>query len=292
MKSLITVENTGLKNPMPKVLNASQIQEYEETGFLSPIDVMSEHEAIRYRERLEEAEANYPEHIHGENRNNAHLSFMFLDELSHHPVVLDVVEDLLGANFTLWASVLFIKEPNSSSFVSWHQDATYMSMNKNSFLTPWIALSPSNLDTGCMSMIPGSHHNHIVEHEDTFGEDNILTRGQRVNDVDESKAVNLILEPGQMSVHHCEIVHGSQPNQSKERRVGFALQSYMQHDVRQTVGLNQWMHCRGEPRQDDDLIELHRPRFDLDPISMADRDAASKNYADILYNGAKQRRLY
>ncbi len=277
---------------MPKVLTQSQIQEYQETGFLSPIDVMSEHEALQYKERLEEAEANHPEHIHAENRNNAHLSFVFLDELAHHPVVLDVVEDLLGVDFTLWASVLFIKEPSSSSYVSWHQDATYMGMNKNTFLTPWIALSPSNLETGCMSMIPGSHHNHIVDHEDTFAEDNILTRGQRVNNVDESQAVHLILKPGQMSVHHCEVVHGSQPNKSSQRRIGFALQSYMQHDVRQTIGQNQWMHCRGEKRRDDDLVELRRPRYDLDPLSMSDREAASKNYADILYNGAKQRRLY
>ena len=277
---------------MPKILSVSQIQEYEETGFLSPIDVMSEDEAIRYRERLEEAEANHPEHIHAENRNNAHLCFMFLDELAHHPVILDVVEDLIGANFTLWASVLFIKEPNSSAYVSWHQDATYMAMNKNTFLTPWIALSPSNLETGCMSMIPRSHHKHIVEHEDTFADDNILTRGQRVKDVDESLAEHLILKPGQMSIHHCETVHGSQPNRSNERRVGFALQSYMQHDVRQMVGANQWMHCRGELRQDEDLVELHRPQYDLDPISMADREAVSKTYSDILYHGAKQRRLY
>ena len=277
---------------MPKILTEQQITEYHEAGFISPIDVMSEHEAGEYHEKLQAAERDHPEHIHAENRNNAHLSFSFLDELAHHPVILDVVEDLLGPDLSLWASVLFIKEPNTSHFVSWHQDATYMSMNCNTFLTPWIALTPSNLDTGCMSMIPGSHKQHIVEHEDTFGQDNILTRGQRVNDVDESKATHLILKPGQMSVHHCETIHGSQPNYSSNRRVGFALQSYMSQDVRQTVGKNQWMHVRGARRTNPDTIELHRPRFDLDPISQADREAASENYADILYNGAKHKRAY
>ena len=277
---------------MPKILTEQQITEYHEAGFISPIDVMSEHEAGEYHEKLQAAERDHPEHIHAENRNNAHLSFSFLDELAHHPVILDVVEDLLGPDLSLWASVLFIKEPNTSHFVSWHQDATYMSMNCNTFLTPWIALTPSNLDTGCMSMIPGSHKQHIVEHEDTFGQDNILTRGQRVNDVDESKATHLILKPGQMSVHHCETIHGSQPNHSSDRRVGFALQSYMSKDVRQTVGKNQWMHVRGARRTNPDTIELHRPRFDLDPISQADREAASENYADILYNGAKHKRAY
>lgn len=277
---------------MPKVLSQSQIDDYHETGFISPIDVMSEHEALQYKEQLEEAEANFPEEIHAEKRNNAHLAFTFLDELAHHPIILDVVEDLLGEDFSLWASVLFIKEAKTSHYVSWHQDATYMGMSHNTFLSPWIALSPSNLDTGCMSMIPGSHKNHIVSHEDTFADDNILTRGQRVNDVDESKAVHLILKPGQMSVHHCETIHGSQPNNSDERRIGFALQSYMDHQVRQTIGLNQWMHCRGNPRKDSDLVTLHRPRFDMDPISLADREATNSNYADILYHGAAQKRAY
>jgi len=277
---------------MPKHLTDKQVRDYHEHGFISPIDVMSEDEADTYRKRFEEAEANHPEQIHAENRNNAHLAFLFLDELAHHPIVLDVVEDLLGPDVSLWASVLFVKEPKSSQFVSWHQDATYMSMNKNTFLTPWIALSPSNLQTGCMSMIPGSHHEHIQAHEDTFAEDNILTRGQRVNDVDESEAEHMVLRPGQMSVHHCEVIHASQPNQSAQRRIGFALQSYAQHDVRQIVGLNQWMHCRGKQRQDDDLVVLNRPRYDMDPRSLADRVAANNNYADILYRGAKQRRAY
>jgi len=189
-------------------------------------------------------------------------------------------------------SILFIKEPNTSHYVSWHQDATYMGMNKNTFLSPWIALSPSNLETGCMSMIPGSHKQHIVDHEDTFADDNILTRGQKVEGVDESKAEHLILRPGQMSVHHCEVIHGSQPNKSNERRIGFALQSYMKQDVLQTIGKNQWMHCRGERRTNPDHIELPRPQHDLDPVAQAGRDAASANYADILYHGAKQRRAY
>ncbi len=277
---------------MPKILTEQQIQDYKQYGFISPVDVMPETEAEQFRLKLEQAELQYPEHIHAENRNNAHLSFLFLDELAHHPVVLDVMEDLLGPDLCLWASVLFIKEPDSPHYVSWHQDATYMGMNKNTYATPWIALSPSNLETGCMSMIPGSHREHIRPHQDTFAEDNILTRGQRVNDIDESQAVHLTLRPGQMSVHHCEVVHGSQPNKSDQRRIGFALQSYTDNTVRQEVGLNQWMHCRGKERSDSDLIKLSRPRVDLDPVSVAAREAVNQNYADILYRGASQTRSY
>ena len=212
-----------------------------------------------------------------------------MDELAHHPRIIDVVEDLIGPNISLWGTVLFIKEPSSSAFVSWHQDATYMGMNNNNVVTPWIALSPSTLETGCMTMIPGTHLNNIVEHVDTFEENNILTRGQRVRDVDTSKGVDLILRPGQMSLHHGEIIHGSQPNNSSERRIGFALQSYAAPEVRQIVGENLWMDVRGNnPREGSE--QLQRPAFDLDPA--ADRVKANKNLADILYNGAKQRRAY
>ena len=274
---------------MPKVLTQEQIDFYKANGYLSPIDVMSEDEATHYRQRFEEAERQYPEHVHAKNRNNTHLAFKCIDELAHHPRIIDVIEDLIGPNISLWGTVLFIKEPSSSSFVSWHQDATYMGMNNNNVVTPWIALSPSTRETGCMTMIPGTHRNSIVEHVDTFEEDNILTRGQRVRDLDTSTGVDLILHPGQMSLHHGEIIHGSQPNHSSERRIGLALQSYAAPDVHQIVGKNLWMDIRGDnPRENSE--QLQRPEFDLDPA--ADRARANKNLADILYNGAKQRRAY
>ncbi len=276
---------------MPKLLSPEQIEQYHSQGFVSPVNVMSEDEATDYRHRFEAAERAFPEHANAENRNNVHLSFKCLDELAHHPAVLDAVEDLIGPDISLWATVLFIKEAQSAHFVSWHQDATYMAMNVNDFVTPWLALSPSNRQTGCMSMIPGSHQGHIRRHEDTFGEDNILTRGQVVREVDESKAVDLILRPGQMSLHHAQIVHGSQPNRSAERRIGFAMQSYMPPHVRQNYGENLWLDVRGNnPRADSRC--LHRPGFDLDPQAQADREAADANLADILYRDAKQKRAY
>lgn len=97
---------------------------------------------------------------------------------------IDVMSgDLVGPDFSLWGSVLSIKEPTSPHYVSWHQDATYMGV------TPWIALSPSNLESGCMSMIPGSHRCHIQNHAETFVEDNILTRAQARLTVSQSLTV-------------------------------------------------------------------------------------------------------
>ncbi|MFT5111313.1 MAG: non-heme Fe2+,alpha-ketoglutarate-dependent halogenase [Parasphingorhabdus sp.] len=276
---------------MPKVLTNQQVREFQEQGFISCIDVMSEHEAASYLARLEEIETNFPEEVNPENRNNAHLSFCSLDELVHHPVIVDAVEDLIGANISLWGSVLFIKEPSSKGFVSWHQDGTYMGLNPMDFCTPWLALTPSNLVNGCMSMIPGSHKQNIRNHVDTFEEDNILTRGQVVPDVDESTAYDLILKAGQMSIHHAEIIHGSRPNRSQQRRVGYAMQAFMGPHVRQVVGKNYWLDIRGQnPR--DDSVNLPRPQYDMDPISNEGRRLVNENWSEILYSGSQQKRAY
>ena len=276
---------------MGKVLTAEQIEVYRQQGFLAPIDVMSEDEAAGYAARLEEAEQRYPQELNAENRNNAHLAFKFLDELAFHPVILDAVEDLLGSDFSLWGSVLFIKEPSSNHFVSWHQDATYMGITPHNFLTPWLALSPSNKETGCMTMIAGSHRERIFDHEDSFDADNILTRGQQINQVDLDSAVDLILKPGQMSIHHAMTVHGSQPNRSEQRRIGYAIQGFMPGEARQTVGENYWLPVRGQFSHPD-MIELQRPVGDMLDAGIRHRKLANQNWANILYQGAEQTRAY
>ena len=277
---------------MPRVLTKLQIEQYHDQGFISPIRVISEQEALSIKDELEQVEKEFPEEINSESRNNLHLSFVFLDALAHNKIIVDAIEDLIGPDISLWASVMFIKEPSSKQYVSWHQDATYMGLDSLDFPTPWIALSPSNIETGCMTMIAGSHKTKIQNHEDTFAENNILTRGQVIQDVDESMAVDLILQPGEMSIHHGAVIHGSQPNNSNQRRIGFSLQSYMPNNVKQIVGRNLWTHVRGQKRQDDDGMLLDRPRFNMDSNTVAQRKIANENLSEILYKGAKEKRNY
>jgi hypothetical protein len=142
-----------------------------------------------------------------------------------------------------------------------------------------------------MSMIPESHRDVIQAHEETFHEDNILTRGQQIQDIDESVAVDVILKPGQMSLHHARTIHASQPNRSTQRRVGFAMQAYVPGDGRQLLGENYWLPMRGD-FMDSDSIELKRPLRDMDPASIAERQRVNQNWADILYQGSSQKRNY
>lgn len=271
-----------------KKLTDAQIEAFHRDGFVAPINVFTEEEALRLRTELEAAEAKWPEAFEGAARNNAHLNLTCLDEIVHNDTLVDAVEDLIGPDILNYGTVLFIKEPHDPGFVSWHQDARYMGLEPHTGITAWVALSHSNEESGCMQMIPGSQ-GEIRDHKDTFGETNILTRGQEVQGVDPSKAVSLTLRPGQMSIHSARVIHASQPNQSDDRRIGFVIQPYMSPDVHQTLTPTGAQLIRGSDPQGN-FKKLNRPKADMDPEGLAARDWVNETWSDILYRGAEKRR--
>ena len=95
-------------------------------------------------------------------------------------------------------------------------------------------------------MWSGSHKDNLKEHEQMFNEGNLLTRGQTVNNVPRKKTIPLILEAGQMSLHHPKVVHGSDLNKSNDRRIGFVIQSYIGSNVKQVLGKNSVQIARGK----------------------------------------------
>ena len=276
---------------MPKRLTPAQVDRYHEEGFCFPVDVMTPAEAEGFRVRLEEAEATYPDALGPTERNNAHLAFTFMDEIVHHPAILDAVEDLIGPDILCWGSVLFIKEPESSGFVSWHQDLNYTPLEPHDGVSTWLALSPSNRESGCMQMLPGTHREGVREQSDTFHEHNILTRGQTIENLDTSRAVDLLLEPGQISLHHGRTIHSSQPNRSRDRRIGVVVQQYIPPRMRERDGRGYAVLVRGtDPCQH--FESCPRPRRDMAPEDAARRDAINAHWADFLYRGASRRRAY
>ena len=199
---------------------------YERDGFAFPFEAMSEAEALECRAAFERAER-----IHGEDPNfiyaiNDGLHFLLpvVDALTRRAEILDRVEELLGPDLLVFSTSLFAKAPRSSAYVSWHQDLTYWGLDGTRVVTAWVALSPSTVESGCMRMVPGSHRRRLVAHQDSFHGDNLLSRGQEIaGGVDESEAVDLVLRPGQFSLHNGHVFHGSRPNRSGYRRIGLAI---------------------------------------------------------------------
>jgi len=276
---------------MPIRLTAAQQEAYERDGFVAPIDIFSPAEAADIRAALEEAERRWPEGMAGANRNNAHYVLPALDAITHDSRILDAVEDLIGPDILVAGTTLFIKEPETKGFISWHQDARYIGLEPHDWVTGWLAISNVTEENGCMRMIPGSHKAPLAEHVDTYGEDNLLTRGQTVPDVDEVAAVAVPLKPGQLSLHHPRIVHGSGPNMSGERRIGFAMQSYIAPNVEQVIGRIWVQQARGTDR-----FGHHdtapRPNGAMQPRDIQFRDEANERLSDIFYAGASRKGRY
>ena len=110
---------------MPKVLSNSALEMYRRDGYYFPVSVLSPKEVAHFRRCLEQHEATTGQPLQGNFRHKAHLLFTWVDELVHHPKIVDAAEDVLGPNLLCWTTNFFIKEANSPGFVSWHQDAFY-----------------------------------------------------------------------------------------------------------------------------------------------------------------------
>jgi non-heme Fe2+,alpha-ketoglutarate-dependent halogenase len=269
---------------MPKILPAGAVERFNEDGVLFPVDAMSRDEAQALRARYE-SQAHL---LKGRNNQKPHLLFPWINELIRHPRILDAVEDVLGPNLLCWSAQFFAKPANDPGYVSWHQDGTYWGLSSPDVVTAWVAFTPSTPLSGCMRVIQGTHR-QAVPHEDRFDEKNLLSRGQEITvDVDESKAVNVVLDPGQFSLHHVLIFHASEPNRSAEPRIGLAIR-YIPTHVRQTAGERESATLvRGVDEYGHFDVE-EAPESDLHPAAVARHGAIIDRQLRILYAGARKR---
>lgn len=212
-------------------LSAEQVLSYRQKGYYSPLRVLDDSEIGEFRARFDDHLARNQERLKKLIPRERHVVFGQLHGSSHwvyrmvsHPKVLDAVESILGPNLLVWESAWFVKLAKDKSFISWHQDGTYWSLNLPNVVTAWIALSESTPENGCLRVVPGTHKPPFLPQIDTFAKDNALSRGQEIAvKVDEAQAVNLVLRPGEMSLHHVGIVHGSEANNSDGPRIGLAI---------------------------------------------------------------------
>ena len=273
---------------MPKLLSTAAVEAYHRDGYYFPLRAMPAADATTYRRALEAHEARTGAPLQGNWRHKTHLLFTWADELVHHPTILDAVEDVIGPNILCWTTNFFIKEAASPGFVSWHQDATYWGLEPDDVVTAWVAFTKSDLESGCMRVIPGSQKVDQLPHVDTFHRDNLLSRGQEIAvEVDEKQAVDIMLEPGEFSLHHIKLVHGSAPNRSRDRRIGYALR-YIPTHVRQTKVRDSAMLVRGVDEYKNFDPEP-RPRGDLDEAALAAHAESVNRQVAALYQGTDKR---
>jgi ectoine hydroxylase-related dioxygenase (phytanoyl-CoA dioxygenase family) len=189
---------------------------------ICPIPVLPGEDVKRFRTAVEELESGLGRKLL--RMDNCHLFFRWAYELALHPRVLDVMEELLGRDIFVHSTRIFCKPAGDGSFVSWHQDGRYSSLNSKPAPSAWIALTDSVPENGCVRVIPGSHRGGVLLHEELFAPGNLLNHGEVVKaEIDEAAAVNLALRAGEMSLHDVNLIHGSLPNASGMKRLGFAI---------------------------------------------------------------------
>jgi len=267
-----------------KSLSEAAAQQYRDLGYYAPVSIMHRSEAGALRRRLEAFEAS-SDGMQGAVRHKPHLLFTWLNELIRHPRILDAVEDIIGPDILCWGTSFFIKEARNPGYVSWHQDSTYWGLEPPDIITAWVAFTDSTAANGAMRVIPASHKLDQVLHRDTFAAANLLSRGQEIMvDVDERQAAMLELAAGEMSLHHVRLIHGSDPNPSDDRRIGFAIR-YIPTYVRQVAGSHDSaMLVRGEDRYRHFEHE-QRPDADMSPAAVAYHAAITGAHAQILMRG-------
>jgi hypothetical protein len=213
-------------------LKPDQIDAYHREGWVIPDYRLEPEFLAQLQDALNQLIRNNPgvrpeklvsAHVEGDNREGVIGSRRFLDLAMHKPIV-DLVEDLIGPDIVLWGCHVFCKPPEEGFETPWHQDGHYWPMRPLATCTVWVALEPSTKENGCLRVIPGSQQGqklHAHLHEDRQD----LTLQERMADgtFDESTAVDIELQPGQMSMHDVYMIHGAKANRSQIRRTRVAL---------------------------------------------------------------------
>lgn len=271
---------------MGTALSAAEVAAYRERGYHLTVKAFSTDEASAFNRRFEESEKRAGASLSSGLLNmKPHLVFPWLDAIVRDARILDAVESILGPDLLCFSSGFFNKGPGDGTYVSWHQDATYWGLAAPEVVTAWVAFAPSNELSGCMRVVPGSHRTQL-KHHDTFAEKNLLTRGQEVEaKVDESQAVDFVLEPGEVSLHHVLIVHGSGPNRASWPRRGFAVR-YMPTSLKPAEGRSSSaMLVRGIDRFGYHIPEVP-PESELHPDAVARHKALAEHNLKGLYQTA------
>ena len=220
---------------MTVLQDASRI--YERDGYLTSIDIFAQQEIAQFRQLFDQLEEREGRETCQIGLQSWHFKEEFIWEMCTDARLLDAVGSVVGEDLLLLSSHFFCKYPTREieHYVAWHQDVTYWGLEPPEAHTAWIAVDDSDLENGCMKIVPGTHRTGIVPHATAADEGNLLSINQEIPDehVDESSVVALELQAGQMSIHHGQLLHSSHPNTSQRCRCGLAIRFSPPH-VKQT----------------------------------------------------------
>jgi hypothetical protein len=204
------------------MLTEAQIRKYHEDGYVTPdyrvpADTLAAIKA--HHAALLERHPEYKDYCSG-----LLVHDRFFLEVCDNADILDMVEQLIGPDIALWNSSFFAKPARDGKRTPWHQDGTYWPVKPLASVTVWIAVDDATVENGCLRMIPGSHRGQVMKpHVETDADDVTIYNVLQPEDYDESKAVDLVLRAGQISLHDPFLLHASEANRSDKSRRGMTM---------------------------------------------------------------------
>jgi hypothetical protein len=254
-----------------KILTPYERQQFHDDGIVFPIRVLSAEQAQDYRRQCDLLEAQLGGRPRTVEVRQMHLHYPWAWQLATEPLVLDAVEELLGPDLLIWATELFAKHPDDRIVsIGWHRDGIYMGLEPSQTVTAWIALSPSLVANGCM---------RFIREADRWAGGN----ERKKPDVQPERVIDVALQAGQMSLHDVHVLHGSGPNVSQEKRVGFASR-FTTPQVRPLSQHPPAVLARGTDRYG--YFDLRSPPTHADPqcAALAMRQSARQHFDATLRN--------
>jgi ectoine hydroxylase-related dioxygenase (phytanoyl-CoA dioxygenase family) len=222
----------------PVALTREQIAAFNRDGYLAGIRIFDEKEIADIRQYFDQLLAKTLA-AGGDSYSisTAHLRYGRVYDILTHPRIVAFIKDLLGENVIAWGSHFFCKMPGDGKRVSWHQDSSYWPLTPSMAVTVWLAIDDANVENACMRYIPASHHSgHLTYALSENDEGNVLN--QTVLGAESfGEPVNVELKAGEISIHSDLLLHGSEANQSRNRRCGLTLR-YCPAIVRADLGWN------------------------------------------------------
>ena len=261
-------------------LSPAQHTQYQREGVIFPLRILDVEKARILADHCSVLQSRMGHWVVSQQISKPHLVSRAIADVIRNETLLDAVESIIGPDILCWTVTVFAKPPKSGGYVGWHQDRTYWGLSpEEQVVTVWLALTDAHCDNGCMSVLRGSHLQGNRDHEIVPNTENILLSGQEVaiERHEKDDLVHVELDPGEASIHHSKVVHGSNPNKSDRPRVGLSIQ-YISADVRQrnNGGVDSASAVRGN---------TSRSNLELEPLPVRDFDVQSiKNWKQFIAN--------
>ena len=162
---------------------------------------------------------------------------------------------------------LFVKEPETTNRIRWHNDQPYWPIRGWPVISFWIALDPISKENGAMEFIKGSHLWNKWYQPENFApgvskpyEQN--PEFEKIPDIesnrDEYDIVSFDMNPGDLLAFHALVVHGSGGNHSRKlRRRGYAVR-YTGEEVFYSKHKGSHLGLRNPELDDGDVLDCNQ----------------------------------